>query len=353
MIIGYTTLMSPESMSLPYLETLLSWSKICDKIAICYSKFPDLKINVPDNAVAPWTYDGSIEILEKFDNTVLGNKLVLCENEWNPDNPREDGRTKQIAREVALQKSGNDSKNWLCQFDADEILRDQDGARIISAIQNQGEQTSYFTAGILEMFGGIDKVRFGFGSWLKIRVTRATHDLMHDMVFNARARHPETGLIIAKNNMDDGAGFVSRYDLNRPNYNNGGWLFDPNILNTGWQYANGKITEAQIATPLEGSINNGVWIFHTSWVDIARKWRMGWFFDNFWSVLNGKQKTFIEKAELNGSFTHTRMPDTDQLESEIQKEMQRPGILSIKNSYPSVFKTVEEWRKDNLNVNKV
>jgi hypothetical protein len=70
---------------------------------------------------------------------------------------------------------------------------------------------------------------------------------------------------------------------------------------------------------------------------------MGWFFDNFWSVLNGKQDTFTEKAELAGTFTHTREPEN--LEEELAIELARPGLVSIKgNEYPSVFETVKQWR---------
>jgi len=348
MTVGYCTLMSPESMELPYLESLASWAKVCDKIAICYSRFPKLDIPIPDGAVCPWEDDGSLEILQKFDEEVLGGKLVLVEHEWDIENPREDGLTKQMARLLALAQFENlDGKGWTIQFDADEILRDQDVFRVIEFVDEQEKEPTqmYATMGILEMFGGIDQVRFGFGSWIKVRMMRNTKDFSHDLVLWARDRNPRTGKIIAKDNQDDGAGVVWLHSLNRPDYNRGRFLFNPQVIMTGNTFAHEqKIPPFQVQNLLSDSMNNGCWVFHTAWVDIARKWRMGWFWDNMWSMLNGQQDTFIEKAEEAGTFTATREPEN--LEEELKIEMARPGILKIENNeYPSVFETVKEWRK--------
>lgn len=349
MIVGYTTLMSPEAMGLSHLEALLSWAQVCDKIAICYSTFPKLDIDIPEGAVAPWEYDGALEILQKFDEEMLGNKLVLIKHEWNPDHPREDGLTKQMARDLALKQFKKlDGNSWTIQFDADEILRDQDVVKVFEFVDEQEKRptTMYATMGILEMFGGTDKVRFGFGNWIKIRMMRNTTDFGHDMVLHARDRNPSTGQIIAKDNRDDGAGVVWTHSLNRPDYNQGQFLFNPQAIMAGNAFAQGQnVPEFQVANTLQESLSTGCWVFHTSWIDIARKWRMGWFFDNFWSVLNGKQDTFTEKAELAGTFTHTREPEN--LEEELAIELARPGLINIKeNEYPSVFATVAEWRKN-------
>jgi len=348
MIVGYTSLMCPEAMTLPYLETLASWAKVCDKIAICYSTFPRLDIPIPKGAITPWEYDGTLEILEKFDREVLGNKLVLVKHEWNPNFPREDGLTKQMARTLALKQFKQlDGKGWTIQFDADELLRDQDAIRVLQFVDEQETNPSqmYATMGILEMFGSKDQIRFGFGNWVKIRMMRNTADFAHDMVLWARTRNLRTGQIVAQDNKDDGAGVVWKHSLNRPDYNSGHFLFNPQAIMAGNAFARGQnIPAFQVENVLQESLNNGCWIFHTSWIDIPRKWRMGWFFDNFWSVLNGKQDTFTEKAELTGTFTHTREPEN--LEEELQKELTRPGLMMIQNNeYPSAFETVRLWRE--------
>jgi hypothetical protein len=335
-------------MGLPYLECLASWAQVCDKIAICYSTFPKLDIPIPDGANCPWEYDGTLEILEKFDNEVLGGKLVLVKHEWAPDNPREDGLTKQMARDLALKQFKQlDGKSWTIQFDADEILRDEDVVRVFEFVDEQESNPTqmYATMGIMEMFGSTDKVRFGFGNWIKIRMMRNTKDFCHDMVLWARDRNERTGQIVAKDNRDDGAGVCWRHSLNRPDYNQGQFLFNPQAIMAGNAFAQGQnVPVFQVQNLLQESLNNGCWIFHTSWIDIARKWRMGWFFDNFWSVLNGKQDTFTEKAELAGTFTHTREPEN--LEEELAIELARPGLVSIEgNEYPSVFETVARWRE--------
>jgi len=74
---------------------------------------------------------------------------------------------------------------------------------------------------------------------------------------------------------------------------------------------------------------------------------MGWFFDNFWAVLSGKQDTFVEKANLKGQFTHTRCPEPDKLAAELQRELNRPEIQSLNQAIvkPSVFAAVAEWRQ--------
>jgi hypothetical protein len=348
MIVGYTTMMAPEAMGLPFLECLASWAQVCDKIAICYSTFPKLDLEIPTGAVKPWEYDGALEILEKFDEEVLGGKLVVIKHEWNPNFPREDGLTKQMARELALKQFIKlDGLSWTIQFDADEILRDEDAVRVFEFVNEQEKDPSamYATMGILEMFGGTNQVRFGFGNWIKIRMMRNTPDFAHDMVLWARDRNEKTGQIVAKDNRDDGAGVVWIHSLNRPDYNQGRFLFNPQAIMVGNTFARGQnIPALQAENELKESLNTGCWIFHTSWIDIPRKWRMGWFFDNFWSVLNGKQDTFTEKAELAGTFTHTREPEN--LDEELAIELKRPGLIQISdNEYPSVFETVKEWRK--------
>jgi len=349
MIVGYTSLMCPEAMELPYLECLASWAQVCDKIAICYSTFPKLDLDVPKGAVKPWEYDGALEILEKFDQEVLGNKLVLIKHEWNPDNPREDGLTKQMARDLALKQFITlDGSGWTIQFDADEILRDEDAIRIFEFVDGQKKDPSamYATMGILEMFGSKDQVRFGFGNWIKIRMMRNTSDFAHDMILAARIRNERTKQIVARDNLDDGAGVVWKHALNRPDYNQGHFMFNPQAIMVGNAFARDQNVPAfQAESALKESLQSGCWIFHTSWIDIPRKWRMGWFFDNFWSVLNGKQDTFTEKAELAGTFTHTREPEN--LEEELAIELARPGLIEITdNEYPSVFNKVKAWRKN-------
>jgi len=349
MIVGYTSMMCPEAMGLSYLECLASWAQVCDKIAICYSTFPKLDLDIPEGAVKPWEYDGALEILQKFDDEVLGGKLVLVNHEWNPDFPREDGLTKQRARDLALKQFKQlDGKGWTIQFDADEILRDEDVVRVFEFVDEQEREPTqmYSTMGILEMFGNTDQVRFGFGNWIKIRMMRNTSDFCHDMVLWARDRSPSTGKIVAKDNRDDGAGVCWRHSLNRPDYNHGQFLFNPQAIMAGNAFAQGQnVPIFQVQNTIQESLNTGCWIFHTSWIDIPRKWRMGWFFDNFWSVLNGKQDTFTEKAELAGTFTHTREPEN--LEEELAIELARPGLVTIEgNKYPSVFETVKQWRKN-------
>ena len=220
-----------------------------------------------------------------------------------------------------------------------------------------GQRKAFAITGILEFFGDENKVRFGFGNWLKIRATRNIPEIMHGLplrVGNAAVRiiNPKTGRIVSKENRDDGAGFISTIDFARPDYNSGLWLFNPQVLNM-MQQARQVPEEArhqawpQITNALLSDIGQGgVWLYHTSWIDIARKWRMGWFFDNFFSVLAGKQDTFIEKVTDKGEFTHTHCPAPDKLEGEIQREMARPEIQTLGNTIPkpSVFEIVAEWR---------
>ena len=359
---GYTSLMCPEAMKLPYLETLLSWSRVCETISICYSKFPNLGLKVPEGAITPWEDDGSLEILKEFDAEVLGNKLLITMHQWDPDEPREDGFTKQISRNSALAAMGKDPLGWAIQFDADEILRDGDELRLLQECLDDnekpfGQRKPFALTGILEFFGSDDAVRFGFGNWLKIRATRNIPELFHGLPLRVgngavRIRNPRTGRIVSKENRDDAAGFISSLDYSRPDYNNGLWLFNPQVLNMMGQARNVPAEHRAQAWPqvtnalLQDIGQGGVWLYHTSWIDIARKWRMGWFFDNFFSVLAGKQDTFIEKAGAKGEFTHTHCPLGEQLEKEIAREMDRQEIQTLSKTIvkPSVFDTVAEWR---------
>ena len=360
---GYTTLLSPEAMKLSYLETLLSWSRVCESISICYSRFPKMDVKVPEGAITPWEDDHSLEILEQFDRDVLGGKLNIIEHQWNPDEPREDGFTKQIARADALAQMKGDKDAWALQFDADEILKDGDELKLVQECldDNDAKQRRPFAiAGILELFGGEDKIRFNFGNWLKIRATRNIPEIYHGMPLRlgdmaVRGRNPRTGKIIAIDNRDDGAGFITNLGYNRPDYNTGIWLFNPQVLNMMGQVrgipqeqkaqAYSQITQALLQDIGSGS----VWMYHTGWVDIARKYRMGWFFDNFWSVLSGKQDTFIDKAEFSGEFTATRCPSPEELPAQLAKEMDRVEIQSLGTfiDRPSAFETVANWRSKN------
>jgi hypothetical protein len=325
-----------------------------------------MDVKIPEGAITPWDDDGSLEILKKFDSEVLGNKLKITEHKWNPDEPREDGFTKQIARTDALLQMKGDKDAWAIQFDADEILKDGDELRLVQELlddnDSKQQRRPFAVAGILELFGGEDKVRFNFGNWLKIRATRNIPEIFHGMPLRlgdmaVRGRNPRTGKIIALDNRDDGAGFITSLGFNRPDYNTGIWLFNPQVLNMMGQVrgipqeqkpqAYSQITQALLQDIGSGS----VWMYHMGWVDIARKYRMGWFFDNFWSVLSGKQDTFIDKAEFSGEFTATRCPSAEELPAQIQKEMDRVEIQSIGTfvNRPAAFETVANWRaKNNL-----
>lgn len=357
---GYTTLMSPVTMRLPFLETLVSWSAVCEQIHVCYSRFPKLNLEVPDGAVAPWEDDGSLELLKQFNKEVLDNKLNIIEHTWDYNNPLEDGVTKQIARSAALQALEGDEQAWLAQFDADEILREQDVPKIIDAINEDNEvkemahRHPFIITGILELFGSEEKVRFGFGNWLKIRLTRNIPDLAHGLPIRignmaVRGRNPRTGKIISLENRDDGAGFIFSRSLARPNYDMGIWLTNKELLvkiiQSGRHPENSAIW-TELPYDLAGSLDSDMWIYHTSWVDIKRKWSMGWFFDNFWSVLSGKQDTFTEKADKSGAFTRTHSANSDE---DLQKELSRYTIKDIpgldKPELP--FMAVSQWRSNN------
>jgi len=361
---GYTTLMSPEAMKLPYLETLLSWSRVCETISICYSKFPKMDVKVPEGAVTPWEDDNSLEILQQFDRDVLGNKLnILVGHEWDPNEPLEDGITKQLARSHAFKLMGKDPLGWAFQFDADEILRDGDELRILQECCDDNDKPMdkrkpFVLTGILEFFGSADAVRFGFGNWTKIRGTRNIPEIFHGLPLRmgnaaVRTKNPRTGKIVSKENRDDGAGFISALDFTRPDYNAGLWLFNPQVLNMMGQVRVQVPDEQrsqiwpQVTTAMLQDIGQGgVWLYHTSWIDIARKWRMGWHFDNFFSVLAGRQDTYIEKADAKGEFTHVGCPPADKLEEALRVELNRPEIQPLKGTIPtpSVFETVATWR---------
>lgn len=355
---GYTTLLSGESMKLPFLETILSWSKLCDKIHVCLSTFPNLNLAVPEGAVVPWEPDKTREVLEEFDKDVLGGKLVIIEHEWDPDNPGEDGVTKQIARASALDALGNDNQAWTAQFDCDEVLREQDVEKLINIITEDNAKEPFYRrpfiiTGILELFGGNDKVRFNFGNWIKIRLTRNIKELQHGMPLRlgnaaVRTRNPRTGKIVAKDNRDDGAGFISTLSLTRPNYNNGIMATNPEVVNNIFHLR--QLPEShpgwiQVPLMIQSYLDDpdNVWIYHTSWLDIQRKWEMGWFFDNFWAVLSGKQDTFIEKAEKNGEFTRTNSANS---EEDLEHELSRPSVRSIMGiETPKYFDEVRQWRQ--------
>jgi hypothetical protein len=322
-----------------------------------------MDVKVPEGAVVPWENDNSLEILKQFDKDVLGNKLQIVEHTWDPNEPGEDGITKQRARNSAFSLMGNDPLGWAFQFDADEILRDGDELRILQECVDDndkpsGQRKPFILTGIIELFGGEDTVRFGFGNWTKIRATRNIPEIFHGMPLRmgngaVRMKNPRTGKIVSKENRDDGAGFVSGLDFTRPDYNAGLWLFNPQVLNMMGQVRNQIAEESraqvwpQVTAAMLQDIGQGsVWLYHTSWIDIARKWRMGWFFDNFFSVLSGKQDTFIEKVGEKGEFTHVGCPPVDKLGDALRAEMNRPEIQSLKGAIikPSVFESVATWR---------
>lgn len=373
-IYGYTTLMSAENMGLPFLETIYSWSKICDKVFVCLSEFPKVvipvpekdgfgtkEIEIPEGAVCPWEHDNTKKLLQKFDKDVLGGteedpRIIIVHHLWDTNNPGEDGATKQIAREAAMKALEGDQDAWLAQFDADEILREEDAPKLLQAVIEDNSvkeihlRHPFIITGILELFGGEDQVRFKFGNWIKIRLTRNISELKHGMPLRlgnlpVRGRNPRTGKIISIENRDDGAGFISSLSLTRPDFNRGIIMNSPEVLSRLFEM--NKLPEdspgwMQAALHLQSDLDSGVWIYHTGWVDIKRKWSMGWFFDNFWSVLSGKQDTFTEKAEVNGKFTRTTANKSDE---DLQKELERQTIKTIPTiEKPDYFDFVKNWR---------
>lgn len=356
---GYTTLMAPEIMRLPYLEALYSWSKLCEKIHICFSTFPKFDIVVPEGAAAPWEDTVSLDILKKFDEEILGNKLVINMHEWDITEPLEDGITKQIARTSALDAIKDDHDAWIVQFDADEMIyfNAVPKLRQIMEEDNQNEliqRRPFIGMGIMELFGGLDKVRFNWANWVKIRLTRNIRELEHGLPLRlgpmrVRDRNPRTGKIISYDNRDDGAGFISSLSLSRPNFQFALWATNPEVIQGIMNLRHEPMTSAawqQMPFNLFNSFKSEPWIFHTSWINFENKWRMGWFFDNFWAVLTGKQDTFL--PENKPEFTPRGAPQGEELNLKIKEELERQEVKTLPEpvDLPESFEIVNDWRKE-------
>ncbi len=245
-IAGYTHVFNAETNGYPYIESIKSMLGFCDEVVV----------------VDGGSNDGTVEKIKAIGD----DRVKLFEREWDWNEPGMDGMQKAFGR--AMVSVGSDDFLW--QQDADEVVHEDDYAKIRKLVERFPSDVDLVHLPVIELWGSGVDVRTDRHSW-KWRLSRNNFRVTHGINKDARVFDEKTGRTFAKKGQSDGCEYV---DIMTNEY----------IQHKG--FYNGRLELMRKASPLEyGTEMNRIFsdlpsVFHYSWADLPRKIRN---FKTFWN----------------------------------------------------------------------
>jgi len=264
-ISGYTHILNPKTHGYPFVQSILSMMDFCDEVVV----------------VDGGSTDGSVEFLQAELEQLLGAgrpkavnhdcRLNIVNRQWDPDEPGMDGMQKAFGRAMCSPDS-----EFLWQQDADEVVHEDDYAKIIDLCRRFPSDVDVIHLPVVELWGDDRTVRTDRHSW-KWRLSRNNVRVTHGINIHARTMDPKTGRIYSKPGMSDGCEYI---DI----------VSGEHLPHKGFYTK--ELEAARVENPEEyGRIMNDVFhklpsVWHYSWADLPRKVRnFRDFWDKQWQVL--------------------------------------------------------------------
>lgn len=242
-ISGYTTVLNAKSMDYPYIESIKSMLGFCDEVVV----------------VDGGSKDGTVEEIQALNDERV--KLII--REWNPADGvvAIDGEQKQFAR---MQCSGD----FLWQQDADEVVHEEDYAKIKQLVEDFPPAVDVISLPVIELWAGVDNVRCDRHTW-KWRLSRNNPFIGHGV--NKYARVMKDGKMKIKKAMSDSCEYI---DLQTGEFvsHRGHYTHETELAR--------RTNPEKYAEICNKDFNNYPSIFHYSLANIPRKVRN---YRDFWS----------------------------------------------------------------------
>ncbi|MHB8407877.1 MAG: glycosyltransferase family 9 protein [Acidiferrobacterales bacterium] len=185
-IVGYTTILNGVEGGYPFQQSVESMLGFCDLVVV----------------VDGGSKDGTLEVLKEIGAKADG-KLVVMEHAWDWEEPGMDGLQKAFAR--AMCQAG--PTDFLWQQDADEVVHEEDYAKIKKLVERFPAGTDLIHLPVVELWGPNGKVRTDRHSW-KWRLSRNNFRITHGSYKDARIVDEKTGKTFAKKGQSDGCEYI-------------------------------------------------------------------------------------------------------------------------------------------------
>ncbi len=257
-ISGYTHILNPKTHGYPFVQSIASMLGFCDEVIV----------------VDGGSADDSLKQLKQFPAAEVAlstGRLKIIKREWDYEEPGMDGMQKAFARAMCDQSS-----EFLWQQDADEVVHEDDYAKIKELCKRFPADVDVMHLPVVELWGDQKTCRTDRHSW-KWRLTRNNMRVTHGINAQARAMDPKTGRIFSKPGMSDGCELIDMVTGNH-------------LPHRGF-YTN-ELEALRLRDPVAyGKEMNVVFsklpsVWHYSWADLPRKVKnFRDFWDKQWSVL--------------------------------------------------------------------
>lgn len=247
-IAGYTHVLNADSAGYPYLESVKSMLGFCDEVVV----------------VDGGSTDDTLLRLNELAET--DHRLKVMVHKWDWNEPGMDGLQKAYAR--AMCDVGTDDFLW--QQDADEVVHEEDYAKIKKLVKKFPRDCSLLHLPVIELWGDGNTVRTDRHSW-KWRLSRNDFRITHGINKAARILDPKTGRTYAQKGMSDGCEYV---DVMTHEY----------IPHRG--FYDKRLELLRLSNPKQyGIVMNKLYnempsVYHYSWASLPRKILN---FKNFWN----------------------------------------------------------------------
>ncbi len=303
-ISGYTSAYNCVKQEYPFVQCIESMLQFCDEVCVV------------DGGSTDGTYEVLLRLAAEYatqDETtkepILKLKVKQVKRDWSSKrHPIFDGMQKAEARAMC-------SKDFCWQMDSDEIVHEDDAAKIYELARNMPKSIDIIALPVIEYWGGPEKVRMDIQPW-KWRLSRNNPDITHGIPVELRKTDvdgqpyalPGTdGCDMISKTTGERVPFIGFYTAEIDNVRKIGMAGDENARK---QY--------------EGWFNHVVSqlppVFHYSWFDLPRKIRLYRdYWQNHWAALWDQDTS--DTAKNNMMFGIPWADVTDEMIVERTKQM--------------------------------
>jgi len=301
---GYLTTYNCEKQKYPYKQCIESLLSFCDEVCI----------------LDGGSNDGTWEFLQKISQSESKVKIKQTLRDWTDLRASVfDGEQKALAREMC-------TKEFCVQMDADEVMGDGDGQKIIDICVKFPKAADLLALPVIEFWGKEKKkVRLDIGPW-KWRVSRNDHDITHGIPGPLRAFDDQGKMYSLRGS--DGCDYISKSTLEIIPCMNF-YSQDVDVIRRNAMIEHKESVE-QYNEWFNAVIEQLPTVFHYSWVDFERKIRL---YRDTW------QKHWLSLWNLNIEDTKENNMFFDCPWSEVTDEMIKNLVVELEKTSGHVFHT--------------
>lgn len=179
-ISGYIHVLDAQTHGYPYLESIQSMLGFCDEVVVVDG--------------------GSTDETVSRINSLADDRVKLYVQAWDWNEPGMDGMQKAYGRAMC-------TGDFLWQQDADEVVHEQDYAKVRDLVKRFPKGTDLVHLPVVELWGDRETVRTDRHSW-KWRLSRNNFRITHGINVKARVMDEKTGRTYAKKGQSDGCEFI-------------------------------------------------------------------------------------------------------------------------------------------------